>query len=567
MSQASPTAKSVKSAKSIKSIKSANNQMQKARLEHLFSNTATRLQNWAAQLSTGEKPAFVVLELGGSYAQFTPRKFPDILFNRTETLEDLENKLELLSGCAWLKGVIFRVNALELDWTKAYSVRRAIAKLGQTKATYALFHSADMRSYFAFSSAQQLSAPESAELNLYGLSITQTYMRDALGKFGIELESLAIREYKSAVSTFTQQEMTSYQREQLERLMASLLETFCAEVALSRKTTPEAVKTLLEGGISSAHAAKAAGLLDRVAYEDELLGEMHRPYSEAFKFITAPLLEGISRVAVVALEGDIVVGNSRRGGLPIMGGNSQAGSESLIRALRLAEEDESSKAIVFFVNSGGGSALASDLIGREVKRIAQKKPVVAVMGAVAASGGYYVLTHAQHVIAAPTTITGSIGVVTGKLNFELFDAQYGFNAETVKTSPYADLYDIHQPLGTERRALLERDMNEIYDRFISRVAEGRKLTKERVNELGRGRIWTGTDALERGLIDELGTLERGIEKAKELAGLPYGAGHWMVDVPKQMVLPKEGQGMLEWLAPVLRERIQLRIPYSVEIKG
>jgi protease IV len=550
-----------------KSAKSAQNQMQKARLEHLLFNTATRLQNWAAQLAQGEKPALVVLELGGGYAQFSPRKFPDVLLNRAETLEDLEDKLELLAGCDWVKGVIFRVGELGLDWTKAYSVRRAIAKLGQTKSTYALFHSADMRSYFAFSSAQQLSAPESAILGLYGLSITQTYMRDALGKLGIEFEALAIREYKSAVSTFTQQEMTEHQREQLERLMASLLETFCSEVAQSRKMTAEQVKAALEGGISSAQAAQAAGLLDRVAYEDELLGEMHHPYSEAVKFITAPLLEGISRVAVVALEGDIVVGHSRRGGLPIIGGNAQAGSESLIRALRLAEEDESSKAIVLFVNSGGGSALASDLIGREVKRIAQKKPVVAVMGAVAASGGYYVLTHAQHVIAAPTTITGSIGVVTGKLNLELFDAQFGFNAQTVKTSPYADLFDSHQPLGAERRALLERDMDEIYDRFISRVAEGRNLSKERVNELGRGRIWTGSDALERGLIDELGTLERGIAKAKELAGLPYGAAHWMVDVPKQMILPKEGQGMLEWLAPVLRDRIQLRIPFGIEIKG
>lgn len=537
---------------------------QSLKVQNLIFNLAAQAQNLSASLNREEKPKFVVLELSGSYPARAIRKFPDVLFNRQESLEEFEYKLEVLSKQSWLEGVILRLDALNLDWGKAYSMRRAIERLSEKKKTYVLAQGFNMRSYFAVSSASHLVLPEGAELELLGLSISQPYFKDLMGRYGVSFDAVAIKEYKSAVSSFTQSESTPEQREQLERLIASLQETFCSEVARSRGVSPETVAGWLRSGLSSAAEAKRLGVIDRVAYEDELLSEMHQPMSSAAKHLTVPMREGAGRVAVVKLEGTIVTGRSKRSPLPMFD-TGQVGSESVIRALRLAEEDEATQSIVLYVDSGGGSALASDLIWREVKRIAALKPIVAVMGSAAASGGYYVLTHARHVIAAPTTLTGSIGVVLGKAVLEGFNAKYGINNETFKTAPLADYADASHPFDPAQRTWLERSAAEVYDRFVSRVAEGRGIPPARVNEIGRGRVWTGADALGLGLVDALGTLEDGIQKAKELAGLPHGASSWTVEAGKQMVIPEGGEGALELLMPLLKERVLLTMPLGFKL--
>jgi protease-4 len=244
-----------------------------------------------------------------------------------------------------------------------------------------------------------------------------------------------------------------------------------------------------------------------------------------------------------------------------------AGSESLVRALRKAHRDTSTRAVVLFVDSGGGSALASDLIGREVRRLAETKPVIAVMGAVAASGGYYVLTHASRVIAAPTTVTGSIGVLTGKLVVDELFAQWGLRAEQVRRGRYALLLDPATPLGDDERALLQRHNQEVYDRFVARVADGRKLPVERVREIARGRIWSGTDALANGLVDELGDIETGIARAKEMAGLAKDAPVWEVEAPHEPVLPAaaDAASLLALATPILREKSWTILPGWVQV--
>jgi len=539
---------------------------QSAKMQNLIFNLAARAQNLNAAFNREEKPKFVVLELSGSYPARAVRKFPEVLFNRQESLEELVYKLEVLAQQSWLEGVILRLDGLNVDWGKAYSIRRALERLTQAKKTYVLAQSFDMRTYFAVSSASHLVLPEGADLELLGLSISQPYFKTLMERYGIGFDAVAIKEYKSAVSSFTQSESTPEQREQLERLIASIQETFCSEVARSRGVTPETVAGWLRTGVSSAAEAQRLNLIDRVAYEDELLGEMHQPLSSAAKHLSVPLREGEGRVAVVKLEGTIVTGRSRRSPLPMFD-SGQSGSETVVRALRLAEQDDSTKSIVLFVDSGGGSALASDLIWREVRRIAAIKPLVAVMGATAASGGYYVLTHAKHVIAAPTTLTGSIGVVLGKAVLEGFNAKYGINFETFKTAPLADYGDSSHPFDPAQRLWLEKSAAEVYDRFVSRVAEGRGLSGARVNEIGRGRIWTGADALGLGLVDALGTLEDGIQKARELAGLPHGAASWTVEAGKQMVIPEGGEGALELLMPLLRERVLLTLPIGFKLNG
>jgi protease-4 len=208
-----------------------------------------------------------------------------------------------------------------------------------------------------------------------------------------------------------------------------------------------------------------------------------------------------------------------------------------VSALRAVGADAKSAAVVIFVDSGGGSALASDLIGHEVQLLAKKKPVVGVMGSVAASGGYYVLSHASRILAAPTTLTGSIGVLTGKLVVDGLFERWGLKSESLQRGRYALLHDATQPFADHERRLLERHNAEVYERFVRHVSEGRKLSATRVHELGRGRVWAGIDAEKNGLVDELGDLALGIERAREIAGLPVGSPVIDVQVPDELRLP------------------------------
>ena len=324
------------------------------------------------------------------------------------------------------------------------------------------------------------------------------------------------------------------------------------------------MKAWIEEGVSSATRAKELGMLSRVAYEDEILHAKVRPLAEAERFLrvrAAPV--DARRVAVVQVLGAIVPGKSRRSPLPVpVVGGAAAGAETLVRALRLAEADRHTSAIVLHVDSPGGSALASDLIWREVRRIRDKKPIVAVMGSVAASGGYYVAAPCNHILAAPSTVTGSIGVLTGKLVLAGFNEKYGLNAERLQRGRFALLHHPSAGFSEDELALVERGARETYDRFVRRVAEGRKMTAEKVNELGRGHVYSGTDAKALGLVDEIGDIELGIERAREIAGIHRTAAVWTVKAPGHLILPSaEDPTTIERsLAPWLRETAWLLWP-------
>jgi len=248
-------------------------------------------------------------------------------------------------------------------------------------------------------------------------------------------------------------------------------------------------------------------------------------------------------------------------------GNMMAGVDSVVQCFRAAESDEQTAAIVLYVNSGGGSALASDLMWREVWRIRSRKPVVAVFGAVAASGGYYVAAAANRIVAAPATVTGSIGVLTGKLVLSDLYRRLGVHTEHVQRGRFALWFDPAAPLSDEERELLRRSNEETYERFVSRVAEGRSLGRDRAHELAKGRIWSGVDALGCGLVDELGDVELGIERAAELAGLPPQAASWNARAPAALLLPnaEDPTTLVRALGPLLRERSLLLLPTPVTV--
>lgn len=538
-------------------------------------NGALRLRNGIMAALPGERPAWLVVELSGAFpARLQKRKFMsvDAVLGKERQLsqQELQALVTALLAVDWLTGVVVRLNDLSPDWATAFAVRRQLERLKQggkrliITATYVR----DVDYYIA-SVADEVVLPEGAELWANGTAVTVTYRADFLDRFGVKFQKLAIKEYKSAMDDLALSQMSDGQRQQMTALLDSFKQTFAQQVADSRQKPATQVAGWLDQGITSAAGALKVGMIDRVAYEDELLDQQHKPLAAGARYLPRPLASTApKRVALVSLEGAIIPGKSRKSPFPLpLLGDSMAGSETVVSALRAAGKDERTAAVVFHVESGGGSPLASDLIWREIKLLAERLPVVAVMGGVAASGGYYVLTHATKVMAAPNTITGSIGVVSGKFVLQEFNAKYGFNPQTLKSGRYADLMTSARPYDDEERALVQRYMDEVYDRFVTRVAQGRGLAPERVNEIGRGRVWSGADAQQIGLVDELGDVAAAVALAKELAGLKQNAPVWNVQAPQRYVLPvgQDAAGALRFVAPLLSERGLLVMPFQLRV--
>ena len=537
----------------------------------------------------GERPTWVVVELSGAPSLRVERpKFLGIPIPTKKlgpSLEDLTRALDTLGDTSWIRGVVLRIEGLRADGVVAYSLREAIARLTRKgKKTQAYLSQLSLGSLYLASAAAEVVVPESAEIDLRGLGISMQFYGDALARHGIRFEKVAIAEYKNAFDTLSRGEMTPAQREQLTALLDRLGDHYLGEIAAARRLPVETVKALFDEGITSAARARDAGLVDRLAYEDELLEKTHRLYPEAKRFLKVKVPKASKkRVAVVMLQGGIISGKSKRSPVPLGPlGNRVAGSETVVCALREAASDPATAAVVLYVDSGGGSALASDLIGREVKRIQSRIPVVAVMGNVAASGGYYVLTHASKVIAAPSTITGSIGVLTGKLVVEGLFEKLGVKTERIEKGRHALLFDTARGLSDEDKALLAKQNQEIYGRFVARVSEGRGLPLERVHEIAKGRVWSGAAAVEIGLVDELGDLDLGIMRARELAGLAPDAPVVYVDGPDDYVLPAapdaavrltglrelgDTTALFEALRPLLSERSWLVGPGPMRLDG
>ncbi|ADV67202.1 S49 family peptidase [Deinococcus maricopensis] len=521
------------------------------------------------------RPTWVVVDVAGEYKLRGSGHPVQQLLSREDTLAAFEAKLEKLGNAPWLHGVLLRFGELTCGLVRARALARAIARLNEHKRTVAFVPHLNATTLLAASGAREITSPESAEVMLQGFAMETTYLGAFLKKHGVAFENVRIREFKAALTRFSDEGMDAHNREQLSALLAGTEAAWVEELARARRVPEDTVRGWLTDPVTSADGARARGLIDRVAYEDELVTPAVRTFAQTAQYLTAKpqaprRAKGDGRVAVVSVEGSIVTGRSRNNPLPIpLVGGAMAGSDTVVAALRRAKADKATRAIVLYVDSPGGSALASDLIWREVQT--SEKPVVAVMGAVAASGGYYVVAGAQRILASPYTITGSIGVVTGKPVLEAFNARHGLNPERVARQEHALMYSSSRPFSEGELALVERSIEEVYARFTARVAAGRKLSVARVDELGRGRIWSGQDALTHGLIDELGDLRAGVERACELAGLPYGSAVWHVDAPRGGKLPefaREAAGVTftPVLAELFRERTLLLSPHVVRVQ-
>jgi protease-4 len=408
------------------------------------------------------------------------------------------------------------------------------------------------------------------------------FVRGTLDKLKIVPEYYHIAEFKTAGNTFTEKKFTPAHKEEVESLLHSVYEQYLGDTSKARGISRDEFEAILNRGPLATADALASKIVDRLGYWDQVQDFFKRraggwnPISlNSYRTsLNAPNF-ALEKIAIVYASGLIVSGSS--GTTPA--GGSIMGGDSVAADIRKARMDSSIKAIVLRVDSGGGSVVGSEVIRREVELAHEVKPVVVSMSDVAASGGYWIASPADKIVADPNTITGSIGVLIGKLNVSGLFNLLGVSTDYVATSDNATLFSAQQNFTPAQRDYIEKSLHETYDEFTKGVAAGRKMSVEAVDKVGKGRVWSGAQAKDLGLVDELGGTDHAIEVAKRLAHIPASDSVRIVRLPEektffQQLFEREKEQMNEsrsleaTLQHILglMEPIQARLPYELHIK-
>ena len=438
-------------------------------------------------------------------------------------------------------GLIAKVGTRRMGFAQAQDVRSAVAAFRSAgkpavawSETFGELAVATVPYYMA-AAFDQIWLQPSGELGLVGVSAGSLFLADALDRIGVRRQFGTRYEYKNAANIFLERSFTDPQREATARIVGSLFEQVVDGVAEGRQLGHDVVRDLVDRAPLGAHEAEEAKLVDRLGYRDEvytdtirktnpdaelLFVHRYRPPQPFAKRVGRVVNRGRDVVAVVSGTGTIRLGRSAHS--PLLAG--AMGSDTVSAALRAAGKDERVKAVVFRVNSPGGSYVASDVIWREVARLKEAgKPIVVSMGDVAGSGGYFVSAPADVIVAQPGTLTGSIGVLGGKFSFAELLSQLGIRHDEVSDGRHARMTTVLDEYTEEEYQQLSSFLDRIYRDFVGKVAAGRSMTEDAVHEVARGRVWTGADARERGLVDELGGFEHAAAMARRRGGLPDDA--------------------------------------------
>jgi protease-4 len=453
-----------------------------------------------------------------------------------------------------------RITAILLDvdgsgagWAKSEEIRDAITDFRSSgKPVYAYLEYGMNKEYYIASACDKIYVAPPGELFINGLAADVMFFRGSLDKLGIYPDIYQIGKYKSAGDMFTQKSMTDAHKQYVNELLNDLFNRYRDTTAKARGKTPAEMQALIDNAPYNAKAAKEAGLIDGASYRDEVykvlkqrLGykeseELHLVRGSDYRQVDAQSL-GLNkgeRIAVIFATGDIGSGKSENS----PGGDQSIGSDTLSKAVKDAANDKSIKAIVMRVDSPGGSGLASDIIWHAVDEARQKKPVVVSMSDVAASGGYYISASANKIVAEPSTITGSIGVVAGKPVVKGLYDWMGITNEYVLRGKNAGMFRETEKFNDDERAKFEAWIkNTYYEDFVPKVAKGRNKSNEYVDSVGQGRVWTGAQGKSNGLVDEYGGLDRAIEVAKGLAGISADKG------VQRVIFPYPRTFLQEWL--------------------
>jgi len=427
-----------------------------------------------------------------------------------------------------VRAVVLRSGGLPLGLGRAEELRAGIENLRASgKRVIFFLESGGDLEYSVALSADRIFAPPQAVLLVNGFAATALFAAAGLDKLGVKAEFFRVGAYKSAPDLFTRSGMSGEQREVESSLLDDLYGRYLKRIADARRLDESKVRSLLDEGILKPGEAVQAGLIDGLVYPDQLEEEAGRILGGKVSLQRVSTSQpsrrevrwgGRAKIAVVPVTGDIIRGE---GGRDPFGVVRVAGSDSIARRIRQAADDPFVAAIVVRIDSPGGDGNASDLIWRELVRARKekKKPVIASMGDVAASGGYYVAAGADEIFADPGTITGSIGVFVGHFDAQELLGKLGLNFVTVKRGESADLFHPNRALTDAERKTLQAWVDSFYQEFVGRVAEARGLSRAEVDKVAQGRVWTGSQALERKLVDRLGGFEEALAEAKRRAGL------------------------------------------------
>ena len=475
----------------------------------------------------------LALKVSGPLPDYVPDDPIRKLFGgQPQSLSSLMTQLRKAKVDKRITAVMLDIDSSDAGWAKAEEIRGAIEDFRTSgKPVYAFMETGFNKDYYIATACDKIFVPPPGELFTIGLAADVMFFRGSLDKLGIYPDMYQIGKYKSAGDTFTQKQMTPAHREFINSLLDDLFGRYVEAIAKTRNKTPDEVRKLIDNAPYNATQAKDAGLIDGVAYQDEVEKELKKRLGVGendelritragdYREITQESL-GLNkgeRVAVVYAAGDIVSGRSQFGG----SGQETIGSDSLVRELNQVRDDKSIKAVVLRIDSPGGSGLASDIIWRAIESLKAKKPVVVSMGDVAASGGYYIACNASRIVAQPSTITGSIGVVGGKPVIKGFYDWIGVSNEYVLRGNNAGMFRESEKFSdSERKKFEELIKQTYYDQFLPKVAKGRGKNVEYIDSIGQGRVWTGRQGKDNGLVDEYGGLDKAIEIAKQLANIP-----------------------------------------------
>ena len=478
----------------------------------------------------------LALRVSGSLPDYVPDDpFRRLFSGQPQSLSSLLTQFRKAKSDKRITAIMLDIDSSDAGWAKAEEIRGAVEDFRASgKPVYAYMETGFNKDYYIATACDKIYLPPSGELFVNGLAADVMFFRGSLDKLGIYPDVYQIGKYKSAGDMFTQKEMTPAHREFMNSLLDDLFGRYVEGIAKGRKKSTDDIKTLIDNAPYTASQAKDAGLIDGTLYHEEVekelkkrLGykdsdELHIARGSDYRQVSQESL-GLNkgeRVAVVYAAGDITSGKSQFGSE----GEQTIGSDSLAKTLEEVRDDDSIKAVVLRVDSPGGSGLASDIIWRAVESLKAKKPVVVSMSDVAASGGYYIACNASKIVAEPSTITGSIGVVGGKPVVKGLYDWLGITNEYVLRGKNAGMFRESEKFSDPERQKFQEFLSSTYDDFTAKVAKGRGKEKTYVDSIGQGRVWTGQQGKERGLVDEYGGLDYAIEVAKALAKIPASKG-------------------------------------------
>jgi protease-4 len=548
---------------------------------------------------TVKKNSVLTLKLDKKIKDYAPKSqdpFENILGLGDEKmgLNKMITAIENAKNDDQIKGISIEALQINAGFAQLQALRDKLLEFkesGKFITSYADYY--DQRNYYLSSVADSLYVNPVGGIDFKGLSGEILYFKDFEDKYGIKMEVIRHGKYKSAVEPYLTNKMSDENREQTESFLNSIWSELIEDIGYSRNKTTEELNQIADDLLGrNPKLARDNDMITREKYLDEYLSVLKEltGTEEKDKLQRISLADYIdsgkgkrkskskNRIAVIYAQGTIIYGD---------GDEKEVGQKMMIKAIRKVRKDKNVKAIVLRVNSPGGSGLASDIIWREMELTKKEKPVVVSMGNLAASGGYYISCNANRIFAEPTTITGSIGVFGAVPNIHEFSSNIGINAEQVATNKQSVGYSVFEPISPEFYKVTKEGVEDFYNNFVKKVADGRNMSFEQVDSIAQGRVWTGKQAKENGLVDELGSLEDAIEAAAELADLDdYKIRNYpsykkdlkktlravpFLKIDKEAVL-KEKLGVdnyrrYEELEELMNLKgIQTRLPFYIEIK-